>query len=224
MGSRRGFTVIELLIVLAIMAILLVTGFVSFRSYQVNSRDKERESDVVAIQMYLEGIYPQEIRDSSGNIIKEAGTYPAVVLPRSDGINATNRTADEWKVVFDGFSVKSLHTPGQTGDLANGVKSIAPSGDNSAAGSGVVDLSNCDTHSWCYYSVATAKSDGYNDFYKYKYIPISSTNSNSICAKRPAADSSATPSQKSTQTCRSYVLVYKKETTNSVVVLESKHK
>lgn len=223
MRVRRGFTVVELVIVLAIMAILLVAGFVSFRSYQMNARDKERESDVAAIQMYLEGIYPQEIRDNNGNVIKEAGTYPAAVLPRSDGINAENRTADEWKIVFDGFSVKSLHAPGQAGDLVNGAKSLAPSGEHSSAG-GVVDLSNCDTNSWCYYSVATSKSDGYNDFYKYKYIPISSENSNSICAKRPANDTSATPSQKSTQTCRSYVLVYKKETTNNVVVVESKHK
>ena len=224
MGSRRGFTIVELAIVLAIMAILLVAGFVSFRSYQMNARDKERESDVAAIQMYLEGIYPQEIRDNSGNVIKEAGTYPAAVLPRSDGVNAVNRTADEWKLVFDGLSVKSLHAPAQTGDLTAGVKNLAPSGENSATGGSAVDLSNCGTDSWCYYSVATAKSDSYNDISKYKYLPISSRSSNSICAKRPANDASATPSQKSTQACRSYVLVYKKEATNSVVVVESKHK
>ncbi len=223
MEPRRGFTIIELAIVMAIIAILLVVGFVSFRSYQANARDKERESDVAAIQIYLESIYAQEIRDHSGNIIKEAGTYPAVVLPRSDGVNSVNRTADEWKIVFDGLSVKSLYAPGQTGDLSDGVKNLAPSGEYSASGGSAVDLSNCDS-GWCYYSVATAKSDGYNDFYKYKYIPISSTNNNTICAKRPADDGSASSSQKSTQACRSYILVYKQEATNSVVVVESKHK
>ncbi len=157
MEPRRGFTIIELAIVMAIIAILLVVGFVSFRSYQANARDKERESDVAAIQIYLESIYAQEIRDHSGNIIKEAGTYPAVVLPRSDGVNSVNRTADEWKIVFDGLSVKSLYAPGQTGDLSDGVKNLAPSGEYSASGGSAVDLSNCDS-GWCYYSVATAKN------------------------------------------------------------------
>ena len=79
MKVRQGFTVVEMLIVIAIMAILFTIGAVSFRNYQANVRDKEREADISSIQTYLESIYPQEIRDGAGNILKPAGSYPAHV-------------------------------------------------------------------------------------------------------------------------------------------------
>lgn len=77
MMRSRGFTVIELVITIAVMAILLTLGTLGFRSYLSHARDKEREADVMAIQNYLETIYPQEIKDASGKVIKPAGTYPA---------------------------------------------------------------------------------------------------------------------------------------------------
>lgn len=83
--QRRGFTIIELMIVIAIIAILLVLGTLGLRGYTAHVRDKEREADIAAIQQYLESIYPQEIRDSSGTIIKPAGSYPAHVFNLSDG-------------------------------------------------------------------------------------------------------------------------------------------
>lgn len=73
---QRGFTIIELAIVMAIMAILLTLGTLGFRSYMAHARDKEREADIAAIQNYLESIYPREIRSASGTLIKPAGTYP----------------------------------------------------------------------------------------------------------------------------------------------------
>lgn len=77
MGHRRGFTIIELTIVIAIMAILLVLGVVSFRGMQSAARDKEREADIQAIAAYLESLYPREIRDGS-TVIKPAGSYPSL--------------------------------------------------------------------------------------------------------------------------------------------------
>ena len=79
MRMRRGFTIIELTIVIAIIAILFTIGVVSFRGYQASARDKEREADVSAIQMYLESVYSQEIKDGGGNVIKPVGSYPAYV-------------------------------------------------------------------------------------------------------------------------------------------------
>lgn len=75
--NRRGFTIIEIMIVIAVMAIILVIGTVSVRGYLANARDKERESDIASIQSYLESIYPREITDAHGNVIKPAGSYPA---------------------------------------------------------------------------------------------------------------------------------------------------
>ena len=90
MRMRRGFTIIELTIVIAIIAILFTIGVVSFRSYQASARDKEREADVAAIQMYLESIYSQEIKDGGGNVIKPAGSYPAYFSGAAGSSNLTS--------------------------------------------------------------------------------------------------------------------------------------
>ena len=92
---RRGFTIIELTIVIAIIAILFTIGVVSFRSYQASARDKEREADVSAIQMYLESVYSQEIKDGGGNVIKPVGSYPAYVSGAAGSSNLTNAQFDK---------------------------------------------------------------------------------------------------------------------------------
>ena len=90
MIRRTGFTVVEVIIVMAIMAILLAIGTVSFRSYQVSTRDKTREGDITTIQNYLESLYPRELRDSSNNIIKSAGSYPAHAVNGAGGSAMTH--------------------------------------------------------------------------------------------------------------------------------------
>ena len=93
----RGFTLVELIIAIAVMAILLVLATLSFRNYQAAARDKEREADVLALQNYLESVYPREIRDGAGNIIKPAGGYPAYV----SGTGPGKMTAAQFAAAFD---------------------------------------------------------------------------------------------------------------------------
>ena len=94
----RGFTLVELIIAIAVMAILLVLATLSFRNYQAAARDKEREADVLALQNYLESVYPREIRDGAGNIIKPAGGYPAYV---SGASGAGKMNAAQFAAAFD---------------------------------------------------------------------------------------------------------------------------
>ena len=54
---RRGFTVVELVIIITIMGILLVLAVVNVRGTQVNARDNERKGDIEAIAMSLENFY-----------------------------------------------------------------------------------------------------------------------------------------------------------------------
>lgn len=107
-----GFTVIEVIIVMAIIAILLAIGTVSFRGFQASTRDKGREADVVAIQNHLESLYPRELRDDGGNIIKTAGSYPAYSTPGSGGGRMTNAT---FMTMFDELpdNVKQGPQPGE---------------------------------------------------------------------------------------------------------------
>ncbi len=57
MAKGRGFTIIELLIVMAVMAILLVIGVVDVSSSQVHARDNERKADVETLATALETFY-----------------------------------------------------------------------------------------------------------------------------------------------------------------------
>ena len=46
---NRGFTVVEILVTLVVMAIILTLGTVNLRSSLANGRDSERKSDIESI-------------------------------------------------------------------------------------------------------------------------------------------------------------------------------
>jgi prepilin-type N-terminal cleavage/methylation domain-containing protein len=68
----RGFTIIELIVVITIMSILLVLGVVNLRGAQANGRDVERKQDIETIATHLEMFY------TSGSDIIANGQYPSV--------------------------------------------------------------------------------------------------------------------------------------------------
>ena len=71
--KSRGFTIVELIIVIAIMGILMTLGVVRLSSSQLEARDKERKSDVETLALFLESYY------TSGNgTVINPGEYPSV--------------------------------------------------------------------------------------------------------------------------------------------------
>lgn len=56
-----GFTLVELLIVVAIIAILTVIGIVNYSSFIKSSRDAKRQSDLKMIQSALEAYHADQI-------------------------------------------------------------------------------------------------------------------------------------------------------------------
>ena len=104
--TRRGFTIVELVITITIMGILMVLAVVNDNASQVRARDDERKADIAAIASALESFY---------NIGYDASTnysrYPATdVLTSQTTIRAQLRdisfdsvTAPDAASVTDSF-------------------------------------------------------------------------------------------------------------------------
>lgn len=58
--KSRGFTAVELLVVIIIMAILLMLAVVNVRSTQISARDNDRKVDVESIGLALESYYNED--------------------------------------------------------------------------------------------------------------------------------------------------------------------
>lgn len=72
MAERRGFTIVELVIVMVIMAILLTLTISGVTSGQVSARDSERKADAENIARGLERYYNEVAKPSVGR----TGRYP----------------------------------------------------------------------------------------------------------------------------------------------------
>lgn len=102
--NHRGFTIVELIIVITIMSALLVLGVVNLRGSRTSADDAERRIDIENIATHLETFY------NSGNYdldpVIPAGTYPSVDPTKSLIGNETTMLSD--------INPESLMTPGAT--------------------------------------------------------------------------------------------------------------
>lgn len=73
--KRRGFTIVELLIVITIMGALLILSVANLRGSQISARDSERKTDVETIALHLDNFYVFG-SDTSTTL----GRYPSTTL------------------------------------------------------------------------------------------------------------------------------------------------
>ncbi len=70
--KNKGFTFVELLVVITIIGVIFASGIVAFSSITIRSRDTRRRADLEAIRQSLEmcrslvGSYPSSIYDQGG--------------------------------------------------------------------------------------------------------------------------------------------------------------
>ena len=108
--NKRGFSIVELVVVITIIGILLTLAAVSFRGYQADARNEERRIRAENIVRYLEDIY----KTGSANPSVTQGTYPTTSLI---GTYSSSLTVDETKLVQlfgkNGFDLTNLKSAGK---------------------------------------------------------------------------------------------------------------
>lgn len=107
--QTRGFTLIELIVVVAIIGFLSSVGIVSFSEAQKDARDKRRIADLRNIQSALElyhvdhAGFPRENQGANGNISTNQ-TFLNLIGPYLQGIpvDPTGPGSDTFYYYYDG--------------------------------------------------------------------------------------------------------------------------
>jgi type II secretion system protein G len=76
--NKKGFTLVELLIVIAILGVLVTVGLAGFRSSQARGRDAQRKSNLKQLSSALELYFSdyEAYPDASGGQIQGCGGNP----------------------------------------------------------------------------------------------------------------------------------------------------
>lgn len=98
--KRRGFTLVELMVVIVVMAILLTLAVVNVNSTQIKARDNERHTDAENIAKIIESTH--EMVDST----KTYKTYPSVTIVKYWMDHDT-----ESNMLTDRINVETLRAP-----------------------------------------------------------------------------------------------------------------
>lgn len=129
LNNPQGFTLVELMVVITIIAFLAVIGIVSFTNIQAQARDGRRRADIDAIATAMEAN-----RDPVAGTYKaysDTSIYANGVLP-SDPINATYNSLAYGYVVTGGAAGSTAYVACARLEKGNGNSSsgtsMTPSG------------------------------------------------------------------------------------------------
>ena len=208
MQNRRGFTIVELVVVMAIMAILLTLAVLSISKNQANARDAKRNADVAAIANGLETRFKEGDRfvtASSGNYVA-SGSYPdiqemAFVVKGTTSSAITAAAPPNGNYIDDILpgAKKENFMPPKVADLSGFV--IAPCATAGSCGAPLALSATADSVAAS--SVPFASTVPINVYY---YEPVDADGK--IC---------------NTTTCTSFNLYWRTEVDNLIHIIRSKH-
>lgn len=102
--KSKGFTIVELLIVIVVIAILATLVIVTFTGIQQKARDSKRETDIDALDSHLEAFYANN------------GYYPTLAALQTPSWVASNMKGFDPSALTDpkGGAIYSAATPSTT--------------------------------------------------------------------------------------------------------------
>lgn len=95
--NKMGFTVVELLIVIVVIAILAAVSVVGFSNVQAKARDSQRVNDIEAIAKALELYYVDNGRYPTSHC--NSGGSPACPSPKNENDAWASTTDGSWNVL-----------------------------------------------------------------------------------------------------------------------------
>lgn len=199
---KRGFTVVEILVTLVVMAILLGLGTVGLRATLANGRDAERQADIETIARGLERYY------ETGNPFYvpggTKGSYPGSNMFVSiDGSGWCPMSANPDTTQANKYSV-CPYGDGYWSDALPGVSraAVTPPGFTSPELKNPRSQPESNPVQITMPYITQALNEG-------KYVYKALNDDDSLCY--------------SDTDCRRYALLYKKEVTGEIVIVRSRH-
>lgn len=98
---QRGFTLIEMMIVVAILAILAAFAVPSYRQYVIKSNRNEVKSDLLSEMNYQEQYFAQNNKYDTTRIITKDGYFISIVASGTVSVLQSTSTTDQNSSLFD---------------------------------------------------------------------------------------------------------------------------
>lgn len=138
---KKGFTLLELMIVVAVVAILSAIAYPAYQKYVLRSKRGEAKAALVELAQYMERNYTES---NAYNKLGSGAAFTAASLPYSQ---VPKSGTVNYNITFDtltasAFTLKATPTGGQTADEC-GSLTVNQLGQNGVDNSNSASADNC---------------------------------------------------------------------------------